>query len=203
MTRTILLARRIAVVAAGISMAACTSLSGLGGSAEYGCKAPPGVQCDSVSGNYYNALRNNLPSQRLHRQPATADSAAAPARQPAAMQSSSTPAGALTAMPLRSQARVLRLWVKPWEDTDHDLVDQGFVYVQVDNGRWLIDHVQQRIRSAYVPIRPPHAAAQPADATANLAEPRRPDASASGAASFAGTASPRPGSVNPATGDSQ
>ena len=193
MTRAILPARGITAVAAALSMAACTSLSGLGGSAEYGCKAPPGVQCDSVCGNYYNALRNNVPSQRQHRQPAPADSMAAPARQPAAMQSS--------AMPLRSQSRVLRLWVKPWEDTDHDLVDQGFVYVQIDNGRWLIDHVQQRIRSAYAPIRPPHAAAQPADTTAGLAGPRQTDAS--GAAPFASTASPRPGSANPATGDNQ
>ncbi len=202
MTRAILLARGIVAVAASISMAACTSLSGLGGGAEYGCKAPPGVQCDSVSGNYYNALRNNLPSQRLHHQPATADSAAAPARQPVAMQSSST-VDTLTAMPLRSQARVLRLWVKPWEDTDHDLVDQSFVYVQIDNGRWLIDHVQQRIRSAYAPIRPPHAAAQPADTTASPTEPRQPDVAFHGAAPFSGTASPHPGSANPATGDSQ
>ena len=57
--------------------------------------------------------------------------------------------------PLRSQARVLRLWIKPWEDADGDLYDQGYVYVQVDNGQWLIDHVQRQIRDAYAPLKPP------------------------------------------------
>jgi conjugal transfer pilus assembly protein TraV len=61
---------------------------------------------------------------------------------------------AVTPDPLRSQARILRLWIKPWEDADGDLYDQGYVYVQVDNGQWLIDHVQRQIRDAYAPLRP-------------------------------------------------
>ena len=58
-------------------------------------------------------------------------------------------------MPLRSSARVLRLWVKPWEDADGDLMDQLYVYVPVDNGRWLVDHTQRQIRDAYAPIKVP------------------------------------------------
>ena len=34
-----------------------TTLSGVGGSQRYACKAPPGVQCTSVSGVYANAVR--------------------------------------------------------------------------------------------------------------------------------------------------
>ena len=63
------------------------------------------------------------------------------------------PASALA--PLRSQPRILRLWVKPWEDSEHDLVEQGYIYVQIDNGQWLIDHAQQAVREAYAPVRPP------------------------------------------------
>ena len=48
-------------------LASCTHLSGLDGSADYGCKAPPGVRCDSVSGNYANALHDTLPVQRQRR----------------------------------------------------------------------------------------------------------------------------------------
>jgi conjugal transfer pilus assembly protein TraV len=59
------------------------------------------------------------------------------------------------ALPLRSSARILRLWFKPWEDADRDLYDQGYVYVQIDAGQWLIDHAQRQIRDAYAPIRPP------------------------------------------------
>jgi len=66
------------------------------------------------------------------------------------------------ANPLRSQARVLRLWTKPWEDADGDLYDQGYVYVQVSTGQWLIDHVQRQIRDTYAPLRPPPKASEAA-----------------------------------------
>jgi conjugal transfer pilus assembly protein TraV len=56
---------------------------------------------------------------------------------------------------------VLRLWVKPWEDADGDLMDQVYVYVPVDNGRWLVDHTQRQIRDAYAPIKAPRTALGP------------------------------------------
>ncbi len=73
---------------------------------------------------------------------------------------------AATPSPLRTQARILRLWIKPWEDADGDLYDQGYVYVQVDNGQWQIDHVQRQIRDRYAPLKPP-----PKPATEAAAEP--------------------------------
>ncbi|WP_420475236.1 TraV family lipoprotein [Noviherbaspirillum sp. ST9] len=152
---------RGAVVMTVCLLAACANVSGLGGSAEYSCRAPQGVRCDSVSGIYANAARNNLPSQRQH----------APAER-ASTAHAATPSASVSAVaaaPLRAQARVLRLWFKPWEDADHDLYDQGFVYVQIDSGRWLIDHVQQRIRDAHAPIRPPRSSTLPRPA------PARPD----------------------------
>ncbi len=154
--------RGLAALVACISvlMSACANISGLGGSSEYSCKAPPGVQCDSVSGNYYNAIQNNLPSQRNRGQIDSARTRAAPGPRPDSVKGTvDASLVTLGPLPLRSQARVLRLWFKPWEDADHDLYDQGFVYVQIDNGRWLIDHAQQRIRDAYAPIHPPRAAA--------------------------------------------
>jgi len=155
-------------------LAGCGNLSGVGGDSKYACKAPEGVACDSVSGTYANALHNNLPSQRARAadtapavtQPsgptATTSDAGTPARRvpltPAITASIPAMTGANTgqdANPLRSQARILRLWIKPWEDTDGDLYDQGFVYVQVSNGQWMIDHVQRQIREGYAPLRPP------------------------------------------------
>jgi conjugal transfer pilus assembly protein TraV len=150
-------------------LSACANMSGVGGATEYSCKAPKGVQCDSVSGNYFNAIQNNLPAQRRQRgATATArDGVALVVRGPDGAPTpldtqgaTGRPLAGVTAMSaggesLRSQARVLRLWFKPWEDLDHDLYDQGYVYVQIDGGNWLIDHAQQRIRDAYAPIRPP------------------------------------------------
>lgn len=166
---------RAVTLAAVLALSGCGNLSGLGGGSKYACKAPEGVACDSVSGTYANALHNNLPSQRQQPSvematPSVPPQSTAPRRAPLA----AAPAVATTstlippdhgANPLRSQARVLRLWTKPWEDVDGDLYDQGYVYVQVSTGQWLIDHVQRQIRDTYAPLRPPPKAAE---ATGNV-----------------------------------
>ncbi len=158
-TRPTTRSMRVALVTSAMlaSLYGCTSMSGLGGSSDYACKAPEGVTCDSVSGTYANAVHHNLPSQRARRPMDASDPSALrsmPPTQAAAPFVTSSPPP-VTAQALRSQARVLRLWFKPWEDADHDLYDQGYVYVQIDSGQWLIDHVQRRIRDAYAPLRPP------------------------------------------------
>ncbi len=154
-------ASKVLTAASLMLLSACTHLSGLDGETRYACKAPVGVACDSVSGTYANAVHNRLPLQS--RQTGTETSipnpgpvaSSRPALEPAlsvAPKDTTTPTDL---RPLRSQARVLRLWTKPWEDADGDLYDQGYVYVQVDNGQWLIDHVQRQIRDAHAPVRPP------------------------------------------------
>jgi conjugal transfer pilus assembly protein TraV len=150
-------------------LAGCSSITGLDGSSQYACKAPEGVKCDSVSGNYYNALQNNLPAQRkptgakspsglpeAQGTPAVRGTArSGPASIPTAALSAAPAEGsAYMAAPLRAGPRVLRLWIKPWEDADRDLNGESLVYVQIDNGRWLVDHVQRQARDAYAPIRP-------------------------------------------------
>jgi len=152
-------------------MAGCMSMSGLSGKSEYACQAPEGVACDSMSGVYANALHNNLPSQRLRTgkapTPATVDAAARPQ---SAVVASAPPLGT----PLRSSPRILRLWFKPWEDADHDLYDQGYVYVQIDTGQWLIEHAQRGIRADYAPVRPPPASSPPPPESATPVPARTP-----------------------------
>ena len=161
-----------------LSLGACMNMSGLGGDSKYACKAPDGVACDSVSGTYANAIHNNLPSQRANHSAALRKEASE-ANPPESTQpaSSSVATGdadmAVTPRPLRSPARLLRLWIKPWEDADGDLYDQGYVYVQVDNGQWLIAHVQRQIRDAYAPLKVP-----PKSATEASGEPNAGSANA-------------------------
>ncbi len=137
----------------------CTSMSGLSGSSSYACKAPDGVTCDSVSGTYANAVQNNLPSQRSRTSAPPLQGSGAPQPAPSRAASAALPsalaAASASPTPLRSSARILRLWFKPWEDADRDLYDQGYVYVQIDSGQWLIEHAQRQIRDAYAPLRPP------------------------------------------------
>jgi len=144
----------------GLLLAGCGNMSGLGGSEQYGCKAPAGVQCQSVSGNYYNSVRGTtrLPAVGAGAQPVPS----APLMRASLGRRESLPIDRATVdgagyepQPLRSSPRILRLWIKPWEDADHDLVDQSYVYVRVDQGKWMLDHVQRQVREAYAPLRAP------------------------------------------------
>lgn len=185
----------LALSAAAFGLTACTSMSGLSGSSSYACKAPEGVTCDSVSGTYANAVQNNLPSRRQRR--AAPGSSEHPGSAQASTAAASAPAVTVSMPPtpvsLRSAPRILRLWFKPWEDADHDLYDQGYVYVQIDAGQWQIEHVQRQIRDAYAPLEaPPRASSSDGkDATplpANLKSAPRP----LGEATFPGPQTPTP-----------
>lgn len=152
-----------------VALAGCAStLSGLGGTDKYACKAPDGVLCTSVAGVYANSVQNNLPSQRIEKPPAaTTTQSTAPAR---------APMPAVEGTALRSTPRILRVWVAPWEDSDGDLHDQSFLYVVVDAGRWLIEHQRSKISNEFAPIAPPRQApAAPAEQGVNSErEPKLP-----------------------------
>lgn len=161
---------RFLIAASGVLVLAAVlpgcAITGLDGESKYACKAPEGVRCDSVSGTYDNALQNNLPAQRrssappVDTSPQAVPPGSAPRAAPTMLNASTRPAtgdegAAYLAAPLRAAPRVLRLWIKAWEDADRDLVGESLVYVQVDNGRWLVDHVQRQQREPFVPIRAP------------------------------------------------
>jgi conjugal transfer pilus assembly protein TraV len=170
----------VVIYANVLALLGCASMAGVGGSAEFGCKAPVGVKCDSVSGTYYNALQQNLPSQQKSA-PVAPDASAAPtlmdqlvgkrgtfaaySGRGAAFVNTTVTALSATrdvSAPLRSAPRVLRLWIKHWEDSDGDLHSQSYVYVPIDAGRWLIDHYRSPSRQAYAPIKAPRSAARAA-----------------------------------------
>lgn len=163
-------------------LSACANFSGLDATSNYACKAPEGVKCDSVSGTYYNAIQNNLPSQR--RAPASAPSTspsthipaqrATPAMLSTAVKTAPDDGVAYAATPLRASPKVLRLWIKSWEDADRDLNGESLVYLQVDNGRWLVDHVQRQSREAFAPVRP---GKSPAASKSAAGDPARPTSS--------------------------
>ena len=187
----------VAVTLASLLLSACANITGLDGASSYNCKAPEGVKCDSVSGTYHNALQNNLPSQR--RGPTSGQSQSAPAPNPAGMRNApamlataartvpSEEALGYAAAPLRASPKILRLWIKSWEDADRDLNGETLVYVQVDNGRWLVDHVQRQSRESYAPVRPGKPVASGKGASADPARPSANPASADDATSITQT----------------
>lgn len=188
--RTAILATPAMLLATALLTSGCpATLSGVGGTSEYSCKAQPGVHCESVSGIYQNALQRNLPGQRPSPTRAPAPESKEPGDARAQMvalavarPADTSPAPRLPSQigptPLRSSARILRMWFKPWEDADHDLFDQGYIYIQVDGGRWMLDHVQRRARESFAAVRPPRAMSGPSTsadpAGSAVAVPNRP-----------------------------
>src|SRR5437762_1478115 len=74
---------KVAALASIVGLTGCAgTLSGIGGETTFKCKAPDGVQCQSVSGTYANSRVGNLPSQQPSSKSAsprsTADAADAP-----------------------------------------------------------------------------------------------------------------------------
>ena len=160
------------------------NMSGIGGETSFKCKAPDGVPCQSIAGTYANARAGNLPSQQsLSSGPQLASDKSSPALGQAAAdgriaaatptsisarQVANGPGPAIAplasragpGMPaslgaIRSDPTVIRIWVAPWEDADGDLMDQTYVYLPVDSGRWLIEHNRQRIKRDFAPVRAP------------------------------------------------
>lgn len=182
--------RCLAWVGSSCALSACVSMSGLGGQSDYACKAPAGVTCESVSGVYANAAADKLPSQRRRASTAVSSATVAPAPPAppapstaatiAATVATSAPPPSATGLPLRSSPRILRLWFKPWEDADGDLFDQGYLYVQIDAGRWLVEHAQRAIRESHAPVRAAAAraasdASSSPPSSSSPATPQRPD----------------------------
>ncbi|MDP2369164.1 TraV family lipoprotein [Rhodoferax sp.] len=141
----------ITILAASTTLGACGSLSGLpDATGSFGCKAPDGVTCSSVSGVYANARKNNLPGQR-----SKTEGVVPPTRAEATPHTPTALPVALPGMPIRSQARTVRIWVAPWVDSEGDLNDQTFVYVTTEQGKWLMEHSREAtVRKVFTKLRP-------------------------------------------------
>lgn len=139
----------------------CTSLSGLGGENEFGCKAPPGVTCQSISGVHANAMAQNLPFQRQSTESATPeDGQPVPLRRYGEYEGSAkiSPrdmAAPTTGMPIRKPPLILRVWVAPYEDEAQDLHDQSYFYTMVHPGEWMIEANRNHLRNQFRPVAAP------------------------------------------------
>jgi conjugal transfer pilus assembly protein TraV len=143
-----------AILALAVSGCA-SSLSGVGGTERYACKAPEGALCTSVSGVYANSIHGAFrPAERQLPRASSAPPAAYGAT-PLVPDSATALDTFGTPRRLRSNARVLRVWIAPWEDSDGDLHEASTVHVLVDTGRWLIEHVRPAKGSRVDGVAPP------------------------------------------------
>lgn len=59
------------------------------------------------------------------------------------------------AIPLRTPARVVRIWIAPWEDEEGDLHMPGLVYTEIEKRRWQVGLPQTDERGAIRPLETP------------------------------------------------
>jgi len=110
-----------AAILISMLLGGCAStMSGLDGGNQFSCKAPDGVTCSSLSGVYANAVANNLPALRKNGKPDNAERSNVGGREIAGR-------APVSGDPIRTQPKVLRVWIAPWEDMDGDLHDQSFI----------------------------------------------------------------------------
>ncbi len=128
------------LAAVAFTLAGCGSMTGFTeAEGHFACKAPPGVSCKSVSGVYANAQVGNLPGLRAGSNSAEQVPGTRPAATvPPAYVADPLPI-ALPGVPIRTQPRMVRIWVAPWVDEEGDLHDQSYIYMVLSNGRWMVD----------------------------------------------------------------
>ena len=52
-------------------------------------------------------------------------------------------------LPIRTPAKVMRIWIAPWEDEEGDLIASGYIYTEIESRRWQIgiDKVNSNFRT--------------------------------------------------------
>lgn len=162
----------LCTLVASLVVGGCANFSGLESSNSFGCKAPAGVSCQSISGVQANAAQGNLPFQK--EDPAktfgtgdqrVSDTASGEHEKSnvalyGATKSASDKVSprdmvaAHTGMPVRQPPVVLRVWLAPYEDEDKDLHDQSYFYTVVSTGRWMIEANNTTLSNQYRPTYP-------------------------------------------------
>jgi len=110
-----------------------------------------GPGCNSVSQVYEDAHQNKPVSQvydEAHQPP--------PSKPLSSLSPTGLPQTIKPGDPLRSRARVLRVWMAPWVDIDGDYHDQSYLYLVLGHGRWYVNQARKRIIRHFAPhILPP------------------------------------------------
>lgn len=58
--------------------------------------------------------------------------------------------------PIRTPAKVMRIWVAPYQDLDNDLVSASYIYTEIEERKWLYDApIQTQVRLSPIQTLPP------------------------------------------------
>ena len=145
-TAMISLPRCLPVVAFAALASGCATMGG----GEFACPAPDGVSCMSAIEIYEatNARTNLESGPEMRGAPNVVEGGGSLSLAPvarsgvvtdgASLSLASAPVARGSDLPLRAEAKVMRIWVAPWTDEAGDLVMPGHIFTEIEGRRWTI-----------------------------------------------------------------
>lgn len=145
------------IMVAALGLAGCMSS---GGKREFACPMGQGVNCMGPT-DVYAATENRDHLEGLTNDDGQISFASAPAQRGnhtevveadgALVLTGGPSAPVLDApedVPIRTPARVMRIWIAPWEDDSGDLNVPGKVFTEIEPRRWAVGETQPSGRAA-------------------------------------------------------
>lgn len=121
--------RRLAIIVFTLTLAGCSTT-------KYGCKGmPEDPTCLSAVDAYKATDKANTTIRPTDASPSPSTkpvATAIPPVDPAPVPKIDDPT------PIRTPAKVMRVWVAPWEDADGDLNVSGYLFTELEPRRWMI-----------------------------------------------------------------
>lgn len=165
----------IAALGAGSLLTGCASVLSVG-SPEYGCSGlPEGVQCMSAREVYSlteqpgpvradpksieedgGAADRAAKASLISRKGGDAEVASVSSEwsHPDARNTHPMASAPLSQdpMPIRTRAKIMRIWIAPWESTNGDLHVSGMVFTELDQRRWNIGTKEREAAPTLTPL---------------------------------------------------
>ncbi len=137
--------KRLATIAVALSLTGCSTT-------KYGCKGmPEDPTCLSAVDAYKITDKANTTIR-----PADASTSTSTSTTPVATlipPANPAPAPKIDdPTPIRTPAKVMRVWVAPWEDADGDLNVSGFVFTELEPRRWMIGRPLPMLNPSISPL---------------------------------------------------
>lgn len=136
------------ITSAALSALIITGCSTIG-SSEYGCSGlPEGVRCMSTSDVYDATNGGQMPKANKGEGAESGDTQQALIIDPV-VDTFVTPNLPDRPIPIRTPARVMRIWVSSYEDTNSGaLIAPGYIYTEIEPRRWVIGKPESTVRDS-------------------------------------------------------
>lgn len=139
------------------SLAGCGTF-GIGGSSEYSCPGMPGSAVCKTPFQVYQMTNKSMPEFDQSTQSVsdgagtTYDSLSLKVGKPVATVNGQFAGQPMPSMPILEPAKVMRIWIAPWQTKNEDLVWPSYVFVEVTPKKWAFGEMNMTNVKPFVPL---------------------------------------------------